>query len=127
MEMEPASNFLQYVHAGELKALAITSINPLQAAPKVPTADQAGLANFHRSLWIGLWMPKGAPGDVRARILTAVRTALADQRVNSRVSELGQQIFPPERQTPEALAQYQQSEIDVWWPIVKEGNIKLNQ
>ena len=37
---------------------------------------------------------------------------------------LGQELPPPEQQTPEALAAYQKAEIEKWWPIIKAANIK---
>jgi tripartite-type tricarboxylate transporter receptor subunit TctC len=37
---------------------------------------------------------------------------------------LGQEIFPRDQQTPEALAAFQKAEIEKWWPIIKEAGIK---
>jgi tripartite-type tricarboxylate transporter receptor subunit TctC len=44
--------------------------------------------------------------------------------VRRRLADIGQEIFPRAQQTPEALAAYQNAEIEKWWPIVKEANIK---
>jgi tripartite-type tricarboxylate transporter receptor subunit TctC len=44
--------------------------------------------------------------------------------VRARLETLGQEIFPREQQTPEALAAYHQAEIERWWPIIKAANIK---
>ena len=49
---------------------------------------------------------------------------LADQPTRQRLAELGQDIPPREQQTPQALAAYQQAEIDKWWPIIRTANIK---
>jgi hypothetical protein len=49
---------------------------------------------------------------------------LADQVVRSRLAELGQDIFPRDRQTPNALGALQRAEIEKWWPIIKEAGIK---
>jgi hypothetical protein len=38
---------------------------------------------------------------------------------------LGEQIFPREQQTPESLAALQKAEIEKWWPIIREANIKV--
>jgi tripartite-type tricarboxylate transporter receptor subunit TctC len=54
----------------------------------------------------------------------AVVETLADPVVRSRLAELGQEIYPREQQTPEALAVYQKAEIEKWWPIIKAANIK---
>jgi hypothetical protein len=50
--------------------------------------------------------------------------ALADPAVRSRLADLGDEVFPPEQQTPEALAAFQKAEIEKWWPIIKAAGIK---
>jgi hypothetical protein len=44
--------------------------------------------------------------------------------VRTKLADLGQEIFPRDRQTPEALAAFQKADIDKWWPIIEAGNIK---
>ena len=41
-----------------------------------------------------------------------------------RFADLGQEIFPREQQTPEALAAFHKAEIEKWWPIIKAAGIK---
>ena len=50
--------------------------------------------------------------------------ALADPALRKRFSEIGQEIWPRDQQTPEALAALQKAEIERWWPIIKDANIK---
>jgi hypothetical protein len=50
--------------------------------------------------------------------------ALADPAVQSRLADLGHEIFPRERQTPEALGQLQKADAEKWWPIIKKFGIK---
>ena len=124
LEMEPASNFLQQLRSGDLRAYAVAAKSRLATAPDVPTVDEAGLPGFYRSIWIGLWLPKGAPRDIASRLNAAVQVALAEPKLRTRIAELGQEIFPPEQQTPEALAALQAAEIEKWWPVIKQANIK---
>ena len=65
-----------------------------------------------------------APDNIIRRLNDAVVDALADPEIHSRVADVGQEIYPRERQTPEALAALHRAEIDKWWPIIKEANIK---
>jgi tripartite-type tricarboxylate transporter receptor subunit TctC len=124
LEMEPSSNFLEQLRAGNLTAYAVAAKARLATAPDVPTAEEAGLPGFYRSIWVGLWLPKGAPRDVATRLNAAVQVALAEPGLRTRIAELGQEIFPPDQQTPEALAALQAAEIEKWWPVIKAANIK---
>jgi tripartite-type tricarboxylate transporter receptor subunit TctC len=62
---------------------------------------------------------------VIAKLNEAVVAALADPGTQKRFAELGQELFPRERLTPEALTKYQKEEIATWWPIIKAANIKI--
>jgi tripartite-type tricarboxylate transporter receptor subunit TctC len=94
------------------------------AAPDIATADEQGIPGFYLPFWHGLWAPKGTPDGVIATLNRAVVSALADPTVQKRFADLGQEIFPPDQQTPEALGAFQKAEIDKWWPIIKAANIK---
>jgi tripartite-type tricarboxylate transporter receptor subunit TctC len=69
-------------------------------------------------------VPKVTPKSVIARLNAAVVEALADPAVRKRLADVGQEIFPREQQTPDALSAYQSSEIEKWWPIIRDANIK---
>ena len=124
LEMEPSSNFIEQLRARNLKAFAVTAKSRLATAPDVPTADEAGLPGFYRSIWIGLWLPKGTPRDIARKINVAAQVALADPKLRTRITELGQELYPREQQTPEALAALEAAEIEKWWPVIKAANIK---
>jgi len=76
------------------------------------------------SNWKALWVPRGTPKDIIAKLNAAAVRALADPVLRQRLFELGQEIFPTGRQTPDALADFQKAEIDKWWPVIKAANIK---
>jgi tripartite-type tricarboxylate transporter receptor subunit TctC len=82
------------------------------------------LPGFDISQWHGLWLPKGTPKNIIAKLNSAVMEALADPKVQARLADLGQEIFPRDRQTPEALGAFQRAEIEKWWPIIKAAKIK---
>ena len=123
--LDQSSNSLPQVRNKLIKAYAVTSKTRLAVAPDIPTVDEAGLPGFYISVWHGLWAPKGTPRPIVDKLAAAVRAALADPATRKRLVDLGQEIFPVEQQTPEALGAYQKAEIEKWWPIVKAANIKV--
>jgi len=123
--IEPSSNFKALIGAGSVKPFAITGKMRLASAPNIPTADEAGLPGFFTSLWYGLWVPKGTPKDIIAKLNGTMSEILADPKVKQRFDELGIQITALDQQSPEALRAFQKAEADRWWPIIKAANIKV--
>jgi len=121
---DQASNSLEQVRGGTIKAYAVTSKTRLPSAPEIPTVDEAGLPGFYTTTWYGLWAPKGTPKDVVVKINAAVVEALSDPAVSKRLVEQGLDMPPRDQLTPEALGAFHKAEIDKWWPIVKAANIK---
>lgn len=115
---------LSLVRAGRVKALAVLAKSRLAAAPDIPTVDEAGLSGLYLSVWYGLWAPRHTPKSVITALNSAVVESLADATVRSRLADTGQEIFPPDQLTPEALGTLQRAEIDRWWPIIKAAHIK---
>jgi tripartite-type tricarboxylate transporter receptor subunit TctC len=122
--IDQASNALPHVQSGAIKAYAVAAGQRLPEAPDIPSVDEAGLPGFHISVWSAFFAPKGTSKNVIAQLNTAVVDTLADPVVRARLADIGQQIFPREQQTPEALAAFHRAEIDKWWPIIKGAKIQ---
>ncbi len=121
--IDQASNALPQVRSGNIKAYAVAAKRRLAEALDIPTVDQAGLPGFYFSHWYALFAPKGTPKPIIAKLSATIVETLADPAVRSRLAGLGQEIFPREQQTPEALAAFHKAEIEKWWPIIKEAGI----
>ena len=118
-----ASATLPYVRSGKIRAYAVMAKTRWSAAPDTPTLDEVGVPGLYISFWHGLWVPKGTPKDVIAKLNSAVVDALADATLRQRLTELGQEIPRREQQTPEALAAHHKAEIEKWWPLIKSAGI----
>ena len=112
------------VRAGAVKAFVVTAKKRLAVAPEIPTVDEGGLPGLQILGWFGLFAPKGTPRDIISKLNAAAVEALADPAVRSRIVDLGYEVFPRERQTPEALGALVKADAEKWWPIIKEFGIK---
>jgi tripartite-type tricarboxylate transporter receptor subunit TctC len=115
---------LPLVQSGNIKAYAVTSEARLAVAPGIPTFAEAGLPALSYSQWYGLFAPTGTPQSIVDKLKFAAAEALADPVVPARLAPFGMELFPHERQTPEALATMQKADGKKWWPLIKELGIK---
>jgi len=90
----------------------------------VPTFGEMGLPALYLSGWYALFARKGTPKEIIERLNAATVEALADPAVRSRLADLGMEIFPRDRQTPEARAALQKADAEKWRPPIKELGIK---
>jgi tripartite-type tricarboxylate transporter receptor subunit TctC len=117
-----ASNVLPHARAGKVKVYAVLTKDRWPVAPEIPPIDDA--AGLAMTFWHGLWVPKDTPKDIIAKLNAAAADALTDQAVRARLAQMGQEIVPRERQTPEALGAHHKAEIEKWLPIIKAAGVK---
>ena len=110
--------------AGTVKTFAAAATKRVSVMPDIPTTDEAGLPGFYFSFWHAMWAPKGTPKEIIAKLNKAAIAGLADPEIHQRMIDLAQEIYPPEKQTPEALLAFHQAEIAKWWPIIKAAGVK---
>ena len=126
MIVDQTSNSIGQVRAGNIRAYAITDSKRVESASDIPTVDEAGLPGFHMTLWSGLWVPKDTPKDIIAKLNAATMEALNDPAVRKQLENLGLQMPPKDKLTPEALGAWQKAEIEKWWPMIKAANVKVD-
>src|SRR5262249_27885125 len=98
MITDPVTSMPQ-MRGGTIKIYANAAPARPPSAPEVPSVDEAGLPGYHVALWHGLWMPAATPKPIIAKLSAAVMAALAESAVQTKFTELGQQIYPREQQT----------------------------
>ena len=124
--IDQLSNSINQVRAGTIRGYAVTDTKRAESASEIPTADEAGLPGFHMTLWSGLWVPKGTPKEIVAKLNAAAVDALNDPAVRKQLENLGLQMPPKDKQSPQALGEWQKAEIAKWWPMIKAANVKVD-
>jgi tripartite-type tricarboxylate transporter receptor subunit TctC len=125
MLIDTPTTSLPQIRAGTIKGFAVMSKTRLEAMPDLPTVDEAGLPGLYLLQWNAVWAPKGTPGDIVTTLNKAIVAAMADPSVRRKLADLGQEFYPPEMQTPEALGAFQKAELEKWGPIIRAADIKV--
>ncbi len=107
------------IKADKVRFYGVTTKTRISALPDAPTLHEQGLANFEVVVWHGIYAPKGTPREAIDRVNAALRAALKDPGVASKLKELGAEIVPEAQQTPEGLRTWLASEIDKWGPVIR--------
>jgi tripartite-type tricarboxylate transporter receptor subunit TctC len=105
-----------------MRALAVTSKRRIEAAPDVPTFEEAGVPGYEAIGWFGVVAPKDTPRPIVERLNAEIRAALADPDIRSRAIAAGTE---PLTDTPEEFAAMIREETKKWAEVIKAGGIKL--
>jgi tripartite-type tricarboxylate transporter receptor subunit TctC len=114
---------LQYVKAGKLRALAVTTPQRALLLPDVPALAET-LPGFDISQWNAVWAPAGTPKDVLDKLSTEIRRIVQSPDYKARMSEQGSEAIG---NSPSELAAFQKAEIDKYRKIAQQANIKADQ
>jgi len=116
-------NALPQVTAGKLKALAVTTRQRSPDLPQVPTLDEAGVAGFEATIWLGLLAPAGTPRDVVQKLYAAARRALSTPEARKSLERAGVEVS---LSSPEEFAALLETERDRWGKVVRETGATVN-
>ena len=123
MSFSTAIENLQFVRAGRVRALAITSLKRSPVVPEVPTVDESGLKGFEVLNWNGIVAPAGTPREIVARLNRDIVRATQQPDVRERVGAQGNLVIGD---SPEEFAAYIRLEADKWSAVVKKAGIRID-
>ena len=109
------------VRAGKLKALAVTSLKRIHAAPDLPTVAESGLAGFESNQWWALSGPAGLPSAIVTRLNTELERVLRTDDTRKRFAADGAE---PLSGTPSELTAYIRQEYEKWGAVVQAAGIR---
>jgi len=116
---DQTTNTLTYIRSDKVKLYGVTTTQRLSSLPDVPTLNEQGLKGFQVVAWHGMYTSKGTPQPIIDKLNAALKNALNDPDVRTRLKDLNVEIAKPEDITPASLKQQVESEVKKWAPIIK--------
>jgi len=115
---DQTTNTTEQIRGNTIKALAVTTAEPLAALPNVPTAIAGGLPGFEITVWHGLYAPRSTPRPIVDRLSLSLQKALSEERLVARFAELGTSPVAANRATPDYHRTFWAADIAKWRPII---------
>ena len=112
---------LPHIKAGKLRALGVTTTEPLGFLPDVPTIDSF-LKGYEAAGWIGFGVPRGTPPEIIVTLNRQTNAAVLDPNVKQRIADLGAVAVLPN--SPDEFAKFIAQNIDKWTKVIKFAGIK---
>lgn len=112
---------IQYIKAGKLRALGVTTTNRAAVLPDVPAIADAGLPGYEATQWFGILAPAGTPRTIIERLHQEITRALRAPDVKDRMTAEGTEVVGS---TPEEFASHIKLETEKWARVIKAAGIK---
>src|SRR5262249_54656363 len=119
---DPMPNPIEYIKAGKVRPLAITTATRSEALPDVPTVSEF-VPGYEGSFWFGVGAPKATPADIVDKLNKEVNAALDDPKMKSRLADLGGTVLPG---SPADLRKPISEETKKWAKVIKFAGIKAD-
>ena len=107
----------------KIQAPAVLGHSRSAAFPDIPTAQEQGLKDMDANSWNAIFLPKGTPVPIVAKLNAAVVVAMQDATVQQRLHDLGASLPNAEQRTPQYLQTYVEDEIKRWSAAIKAAGI----
>ena len=113
---------IEYIRAGRLRALAVTTAMRSEALPDIPTVGDF-VSGFEASQWVGLCAPKNTPPEIIGKLNAEINTGLADPKLKARLADLGGKVLPS---SPADFGKLIADDTEKWGKVVKFAGIKAD-
>ena len=114
---------LQYIRAGRMHALAVTTAQRLPSLPALPTIAESGVPGYAAETWYGLSAPARTPEKIIARLHAETVKAYAGADVREKLDAMG---YTVRTTTPEEYGALVRSEVDKWQKVIKSANMAVD-
>jgi tripartite-type tricarboxylate transporter receptor subunit TctC len=113
----------QFVKAGRLKALAVSTTKRSAAFPDVPTMQEAGVPDFEVDSWYAMFVPAKTPKPVIEKLNKALNTIVQEPDIKEKLLAQGSEGAGG---PPEALGKIVSTELVKWAKVVKEAQVHVD-
>jgi tripartite-type tricarboxylate transporter receptor subunit TctC len=117
----PLSESIEYIKAGKLRALAVTTANRLDVLPDTPTVADF-VPGYEASGFAGIGAPRGTPADIIELLNKELNAGLADSKIKTRIVELGGTVLGG---SPAEFGAILTEAIEKWTRVIKFAGIKV--
>jgi tripartite-type tricarboxylate transporter receptor subunit TctC len=111
---------IEFIRAGKLRALAVTTATRSEVLPDLPTVGDF-VPGYDASAWYGIGAPKGTPGEIINKLNNEINTILTDPKSKARLADLGASVIPG---SPSDFGKLIADETDKWAKVVKFSGAK---
>jgi tripartite-type tricarboxylate transporter receptor subunit TctC len=111
---------IEYIRAGRLRALAVTTATRSDALPDVPTVDEV-VSGYEASAWFGVGAPKATPAEIDEKLNEEINAGLADPKMKARLADVGSTALSG---SPANFGKLIADETEKWAKVVRAANIK---
>jgi tripartite-type tricarboxylate transporter receptor subunit TctC len=118
-----SANLTPHINSGKLNGVLITGNERSPVLKDVPTAKEAGYANFDVSTWFGVFARAGLPPDVQQKLNAAIREVMASPKAQEYLKARG---ATASNMTQPEFSTFFHKEVDVWADVIKKADIKPN-
>lgn len=108
----------------DVKAIAILARSRAQVLPELASAHEQGLADFSAWTWFALFLPRGVPDAVSAKMHEAALAAIGQPFVQARLRQIGADVVAPERRSQAYLQKFVETEIAKWASDLKIARLQ---
>ena len=115
------SESLEYIRAGTLRPLAVTTATRLPALPDLPTVGEF-VPGFEASGWNGVGAPRNTPIEIIDKLNREINHALADPKLKARLADLGGTVLPG---SPADFGKLIPDETEKWGKVIRAANIRV--
>jgi tripartite-type tricarboxylate transporter receptor subunit TctC len=114
------SSSIEFIRAGKLRALAVTTATRSEVLPDVPTVGEF-VSGYEATGWQGIGAPRKTPAEIIEKLNREINVALADPKIKAQLADLGNTVIPG---SPADFGNFITAETEKWGRVIRAANIK---